>query len=936
MPRKPSSNRAGRAAPKRTSATPRGRRRSFEKLEARTLLSANDLLVADFDDGAVLRYNELSGAAAFGGVPSDTEDSPVEATGEAVAQDGSYYVSSLYLGAILHYSNNGSLLGETAEPYGGPGTLVFGPNGNLYVGDLYGGGVYEYDVSSGSPELVANIPIEGSVGGLAFEANGDLLVGNLSDGSVSIYDGTTQQCPDLIAAGTAVPDCTNDTSDPIKNFMEPGAMVVEQNGDILIADFNFDGYNAHNQIVQYTPASGDTPAALKQFINFGVVPDTGGLYNQPESMLLDADGNLLVGLSPDHSDHGSIEKFNINTGDYMSTIASGIGTPSGLAYIPSVDSDLLVGDFDNGEVEHYNYPQGTAVPGGVAPDTEESPIEATGEAVAPDGSYYVSSLYLGAILHYSNNGSLLGETAEPYGGPGTLVFGPNGNLYVGDLYGGGVYEYDVSSGSPELVANIPIEGSVGGLAFEANGDLLVGNLSDGSVSIYDGTTQQCPDLIAAGTAVPDCTNDTSDPIKNFMEPGAMVVEQNGDILIADFNFDGYNAHNQIVQYTPASGDTPAALKQFINFGVVPDTGGLYNQPESMLVDQNGDLVIGLSPDHSGHGSIQVFNLTSGAYISTLVSGIGTPAGLALIQTAPVVTTSPDDTDYTAGADGAAVDGELTLSDTNQLPSLSATVSISGNFAAGDTLNFTSQNGITGSYNSGTGTLTLSGSASPGQYQTALRSVTFSNATNPSTQVRSISVVVDDGAVTSTPVSETIDVSAPATVTALYVKGTAWQSSFNNFLASNSLGNAATPSLGYALQTGTSQSLDLPWINVNVIEATFSEAVNVAENSLILSGSSVAGYSTPSVTGFSSLGGNTYAWTLSSSLTANRLEISFLSTGANAVTDVNGVDGSGAGLSGNWTNGTSSFPSGNGLAGTTSGANTPTSSRLQLPVRCLAW
>jgi hypothetical protein len=190
------------------------------------------------------------------------------------------------------------------------------------------------------------------------------------------------------------------------------------------------------------------------------------------------------------------------------------------------------------------------------------------------------------------------------------------------------------------------------------------------------------------------------------------------------------------------------------------------------------------------------------------------------------------------------------------------------------------------------------------------------------------VQVDDTSAsptTSGTAADTVDVYAPATVTALYVKGTAWATNFNNYLASNSLGNAATPSLGYALQTGANQSKDLPWLNINVIEATFSEQVNVSERSLLLNGYTQSGYSVPSVTGFSSLGGNTYAWTLSSSLTANRLEISFLSTGGNAVTDVNGVDGSGAGLSGNWTNGTSSFPSGDGLAGTTSGANTPTSS-----------
>ncbi len=159
-------------------------------------------------------------------------------------------------------------------------------------------------------------------------------------------------------------------------------------------------------------------------------------------------------------------------------------------------------------------------------------------------------------------------------------------------------------------------------------------------------------------------------------------------------------------------------------------------------------------------------------------------------------------------------------------------------------------------------------------------MTFGSSST-STATRSITVQVDDSNAspsTSTTATDIVDVYAPATVTGLYVTGTAWTTSFTNYLAGNGLGNAATPSLGYALQTGPSQSVDLPWININVIEATFSEQVSVSEGSLILSGASQSGYSTPSVTGFSSLGGNTYAWTLSSSLTANRLEISFCRPG----------------------------------------------------------
>ena len=58
----------------------------------------------------------------------------------------------------------------------------------------------------------------------------------------------------------------------------------------------------------------------------------------------------------------------------------------------------------------------------------------------------------------------------------------------------------------------------------------------------------------------------------------------------------------------------------------------------------------------------------------------------------------------------------------------ATVSITSGFDSGaDTLSFTNQNGITGSYDASTGVLTLSGNASIADYQAALRSVEFSTS-----------------------------------------------------------------------------------------------------------------------------------------------------------------------------------------------------------------
>jgi alpha-L-arabinofuranosidase len=268
---------------------------------------------------------------------------------------------------------------------------------------------------------------------------------------------------------------------------------------------------------------------------------------------------------------------------------------------------------------------------------------------------------------------------------------------------------------------------------------------------------------------------------------------------------------------------------------------------------------------------------------------------------PAVTASGNKTNFTAGGPAVALDGGLQVGPAGSNLT-GATVKIN-NFQSGDTLNFTPQNNISIVSNSG-GQLTLSGNASAANYQVALRSITFSNNTNTSLTARSVSIVVANGSQGSSPAAESVSVFAPAEVTGLYVKGAGWTSAFDSSLGNAGLGNAATPALGYALQTGGDQSATLPWSNLDTIEATFSQAVNISRSSLVLSGGN--GGSTPAVTGFSSLGNNTYSWTLSEPLDDNRYEVSFLATGGGAVTDARG-----AGLDGEWNTGTTTFAAGSG-------------------------
>ncbi len=115
--------------------------------------------------------------------------------------------------------------------------------------------------------------------------------------------------------------------------------------------------------------------------------------------------------------------------------------------------------------------------------------------------------------------------------------------------------------------------------------------------------------------------------------------------------------------------------------------------------------------------------------------------------------------YSSGDSPTDITSSLIISDGNDTNIESASVSITSNFdGTEDVLGFTNQNGITGSYSSSTGILSLTGSATLANYQTALRSVTYENTDDaPGTATRTISFTINDGDDTSNSQTRDIDV-----------------------------------------------------------------------------------------------------------------------------------------------------------------------------------
>ncbi|MBT5488368.1 MAG: cadherin-like domain-containing protein, partial [Halieaceae bacterium] len=128
--------------------------------------------------------------------------------------------------------------------------------------------------------------------------------------------------------------------------------------------------------------------------------------------------------------------------------------------------------------------------------------------------------------------------------------------------------------------------------------------------------------------------------------------------------------------------------------------------------------------------------------------------------APVLSDASATLAYTEGDSATVIDASLTVADVDDTNIASSTITISSGYQSSeDVLAFTNANGITGSWNSGTGVLSLSGSASKANYETALESITYqnTNTADPNNTNRVVSWVINDGTANSVAATSTITV-----------------------------------------------------------------------------------------------------------------------------------------------------------------------------------
>ncbi|MFK4723649.1 VCBS repeat-containing protein [Bradyrhizobium niftali] len=291
---------------------------------------------------------------------------------------------------------------------------------------------------------------------------------------------------------------------------------------------------------------------------------------------------------------------------------------------------------------------------------------------------------------------------------------------------------DPDSGEAHVVAQTNAAGTYGDFSIDADG-------------AWTYTGNGAHNELTAGQVVTDTFTVTS---QDGTATGTVTVTITGTNDAATVSSDSKSV---------TEGDTAAALNTSGQLTITdPDSGEAHVVAQTNAAGTYGDFSIDADGAWTYTGNGAHNELTAGQVVTdtfTVTSQDGTATGTVTVtitgtNDAAVLNAHGGSLSYTENQAASAIDAALTASDVDSTNLTGATVSITANFASGqDVLGFTTQNGITGSYNAATGVLTLSGTATVAQYQAALDSVTYFNSSdNPSGATRTISYQVDDGQV----------------------------------------------------------------------------------------------------------------------------------------------------------------------------------------------
>jgi putative cell wall-binding protein len=255
------------------------------------------------------------------------------------------------------------------------------------------------------------------------------------------------------------------------------------------------------------------------------------------------------------------------------------------------------------------------------------------------------------------------------------------------------------------------------------------------------------------------TSDTGAPLSSGSTDGVLLVNQQGtqmaSMTISLANGDPMKVYSFDLDAFGSTG----------TIALIPDgnTSNEVIEPGSI----SGNVDLSANPHFAGITTLQLVDVGDSGWFAPTLDNFT----YVDLNSPPVLTATGGTTSFVAGDNTAstpvAVDSGITLADGDSTTAASATVSITGNFQAGqDVLAFmntsaTTYGDISASYNGTTGVLTLTSSsatATIAQWQSALRAVTYTDtAVTPNNATRVVSFAINDGLTGSNSVTKNVSV-----------------------------------------------------------------------------------------------------------------------------------------------------------------------------------
>ncbi|MEW6348652.1 MAG: DUF4347 domain-containing protein [Thermodesulfobacteriota bacterium] len=493
------------------------------------------------------------------------------------------------------------------------------------------------------------------------------------------------------------------------------AAAIQSDGKIVVAGYAYNGSNNDFAAVRYNAdGSLDTTFDFEGKVNTPV----GASGDYGRSLAIQSDGKIVVA-------------------GY-----SNVGGNSDFSVVRYNSNGSLDDEFNYGGTVTTSISTGLDEANAVAIQTDGKIV------VAGDAS--ISSKWRFAVVRYTSDGSL-----DP-----------------------------TFSGDGKLVTVLSTNDHAYGVAIQTDGKIVVagssynGSNNDFSVARYnsDGTL--------------DTTFDTDGKAITAVGSGddfgrSVAIQSDGKILVAGYASIGTNNDFAVVRYnSDGSLDTT-----FDGDGKLTTTiGTADDNAYSVVVQPDGKIVVGGSSNNGTDNDFAVVRYNPDGSLDATLDGDGrlttavgssddNGASVAIQPDGKIVaagsawTASADDfavvrydtghLDYTTGSGAQVLDSGVTITDATSDTMSSATIQITGNYhsdqdslsiAPGDLLS-----GVTASWDSGTGKLTLTGAASEADYESMLRHIRFTDSSGtPDTSVRTLTWIVnDDGGLPSEGQASTI-------------------------------------------------------------------------------------------------------------------------------------------------------------------------------------